>query len=192
MITGVRVRDSGVALSSPERTVGEARERHPTARFELLRQPRPDRRGGSCGGPNGHFRQSGGMASVGGHSDILKIFFISVAGQLATTIAGGPEARLLRPKLTAPLRFDRGTGDPVTPGDRQALRIQSGGHPVIIVGPVDVVPDVLFAGPDDLHRTIDLFGDPHRLGDKIDLQSPTPGLALAAGPQLWRPSPGRD
>src|ERR1700730_5643816 len=40
----------------PERTVGEARERHPTARFELLRQSRPDRRGGSCGGPNGHFR----------------------------------------------------------------------------------------------------------------------------------------
>ena len=40
----------------PERTVGEARERHPTARFELLRQSRPDQRGGSCGGPNGHFR----------------------------------------------------------------------------------------------------------------------------------------
>src|SRR6202030_3062085 len=40
----------------PERTVGEARERHPTARFELLRQSRLDRRGGSCGGPNGHFR----------------------------------------------------------------------------------------------------------------------------------------
>src|SRR6202030_3914395 len=42
--------------SPPERTVGEARERHPTARFELLQQSRPDRRGGSCGGPNGHFR----------------------------------------------------------------------------------------------------------------------------------------
>src|SRR3982074_780953 len=40
----------------PERTVGEARERHPTARFELLRQSRPERRDGSCGGPNGHFR----------------------------------------------------------------------------------------------------------------------------------------
>src|ERR1700731_4822568 len=34
----------------------EARERHPTAWFELLRQSRPDRRGGSCRGPNGHFR----------------------------------------------------------------------------------------------------------------------------------------
>src|ERR1700730_6058173 len=56
MINGVRVRDSGVELSPPERTVGEARERHPTARFELLRQSRPDRRDGSCGGPNGHFR----------------------------------------------------------------------------------------------------------------------------------------
>src|SRR6202023_1084928 len=40
----------------PERTVGGARERHPTARFELLRHSRPDRRDGSCGGPNGHFR----------------------------------------------------------------------------------------------------------------------------------------
>ena len=38
----------------PERTVGEARERHPTAQFELLRHSRPDRRDGSCGGPNGH------------------------------------------------------------------------------------------------------------------------------------------
>src|ERR1700731_1678411 len=57
MINGVRVRDSGVEhYPPPERTVGEARERHPTARFELLRQSRPDRRGGSCGGPNGHFR----------------------------------------------------------------------------------------------------------------------------------------
>ena len=65
----------------------------------------------------------------------------------------------------------------MTPGDRQALRIQSGGHPVIIVGPVDVVLDVLFAGPDDLHRTIDLLGDLHRLGDKIDLQSPTEATA---------------
>ena len=134
-------------------------------------------------------------ASWAGSSAPLAVSPCSLAAPLSAlidAIAGGPEARLLRPKLTAPSRFDRGTGDPVTPGDRQALRIQSGGHPVIIVGPVDVVPDVLFAGPDDLHRTIDLFGDPHRLGDKIDLQSPTPGLALAAGPQLWRPSPGRD
>jgi hypothetical protein len=45
MINGVRVRDSGVELSPPERTVGEARERHPTARFELLRESWPDRRG---------------------------------------------------------------------------------------------------------------------------------------------------
>ena len=29
---------------------------YPPARFELLRQSRPDRRDGSCGGPNGHFR----------------------------------------------------------------------------------------------------------------------------------------
>src|ERR1700732_529450 len=57
--TGFTESDSAIlALNYPpsERTVGEARERHPTARFELLRQSRPDRRDGSCGGPNGHFR----------------------------------------------------------------------------------------------------------------------------------------
>ncbi len=27
---------------------------------------------------------------------------------------------------------------------------------------IDVVLDVLFAGPDDFHRTVDLFGDAHR------------------------------
>jgi hypothetical protein len=55
---GQRSQSPRLALNYPplERTVGEARERHPTARFELLGQSRPDRRGGSCGGPNGHFR----------------------------------------------------------------------------------------------------------------------------------------
>src|ERR1700724_2401750 len=56
MINGVRVRDSGVELSPTGMDCREARERHPTAWFELLRQSRPDRRGGSCRGPNGHFR----------------------------------------------------------------------------------------------------------------------------------------
>src|SRR5580704_5419183 len=60
----------------PERTVGEAREQHPTARFELLRQSRPDRRGGSCGGPNGHFRpvwRNGVLAAAPIHKDLLYI-----------------------------------------------------------------------------------------------------------------------
>src|ERR1700732_449954 len=48
MINGVRVRDSGVELSPTGTDLGEARERHPTARFELLRHSRPDRRDGSC------------------------------------------------------------------------------------------------------------------------------------------------
>jgi hypothetical protein len=43
----------------PERTVGEARKRHPTARFELLRQSRPDRRGWSFWPPPATL---GGMA----------------------------------------------------------------------------------------------------------------------------------
>jgi hypothetical protein len=47
---------TGVELSPTGTDCREARERHPTAWFELLRQSRPDRRGGSCRGPNGHFR----------------------------------------------------------------------------------------------------------------------------------------
>src|SRR3977135_3057140 len=68
----------------PERTAGEARERHPTARFELLRQSRPDRRGGSCGGPNGHFRPVWRHGQCWRPLRYIKGFFISVAGQLAT------------------------------------------------------------------------------------------------------------
>jgi hypothetical protein len=47
-----------------QRTVGEARERHPTARFELLRQSRPDRRGAHAADQTAAFGQSGGMATV--------------------------------------------------------------------------------------------------------------------------------
>jgi hypothetical protein len=68
----------------PERTVGEARERHLTARFELLRQSRPDRRGGSCGGPNGHFRPVWRNGQCWRPLRYIKIFFISVAGHQAT------------------------------------------------------------------------------------------------------------
>jgi hypothetical protein len=68
MINGVRVRDSGVELS-PTGTdrVGEARERHPTARFELLRQSRARIDAvAHAADQTATFGQSGGMASVGG------------------------------------------------------------------------------------------------------------------------------
>src|ERR1700719_3689450 len=84
MINGVRVRDSGVELSPTGTDRRGARERHPTARFELLRQSRPDRRGGSCGGPNGHFRPVWRNGQCWRPLRYIKIFFISVAGQLAT------------------------------------------------------------------------------------------------------------
>ena len=69
-----------------------------------------------------------------------------------------------------PTRQDRRAGDPVTEGDRRAADVQGRGHAVIVERPVDVVLDVLLAGPDHLHRALDLLGDLHRLGDAVDLQ----------------------
>ena len=34
--------------------------------------------------------------------------------------------------------------------------IETGRHPVEEIGPVHVVLDIFLAGPDDLHRTVDL------------------------------------
>ena len=55
-------------------------------------------------------------------------------------------------------------------GDRRAAGVQRRGHAVVIERPIDVVLDVLLAGPDHLDRAIDLPGDLHRLGDAVDLQ----------------------
>ncbi len=65
----------------------------------------------------------------------------------------------------------------MAPGDRHALSIEAGGEPIVVVGPVDVVLDVFFAGPDHLDRTIDLLGDLHRLGDEIHLEPPAEAAA---------------
>src|SRR5580704_13561770 len=56
MINGVRVRDSGVELSptGTDRRGGPRTASNRTVRASSAIAP--DRRGGSCGGPNGHFR----------------------------------------------------------------------------------------------------------------------------------------
>src|SRR5262245_38884122 len=46
-------------------------------------------------------------------------------------------------------------------------------QPSVEVGTVHVVLDVFFATPDEFYRSIDLFGDFHRLCDEIDLEAAT-------------------
>ena len=65
----------------------------------------------------------------------------------------------------------------MAPSDRHALSVEAGGEPIVVVGPVDVVLDVFFAGPDHLDRTIDLLGDLHRLGDEIHIEPPAEAAA---------------
>ena len=58
----------------------------------------------------------------------------------------------------------------MAPGNRLAVRVEPGLHAVVVIRPVHVVLDVLLAGPDDLHRPVDLLGDLHRLRDEVHLE----------------------
>src|SRR5680860_1786502 len=58
-------------------------------------------------------------------------------------------------------------------GDEPILSVEAGREPVIVVRPVYVVLDVLFAAPDNLHRSIDLLRDRHCLSDAVHVQSPS-------------------
>ena len=58
----------------------------------------------------------------------------------------------------------------MAPGDRHSLRVETGGHPVVEIGPVHVVLGVFLAGPHHLHRTVNLHGDLNRAGDAVDLE----------------------
>ena len=69
-----------------------------------------------------------------------------------------------------PTRQDRGGRDAVMVSDQLVLRIEAGGEPVVVVGSIDVVLDVLFAAPDDLHRAIDLLRDRDGLGNAVDVE----------------------
>src|SRR6476619_1863751 len=55
--------------------------------------------------------------------------------------------------------------------DQPILRIETGAEPVVVVGPVDVVLDVLFPAPDDFHRSFDLLGDCHGLSDAVNVEA---------------------
>ena len=52
--------------------------------------------------------------------------------------------------------------------------------------------DVLLAGPDHLHRPVDLLGDLHRLGDAVDLEPPAEAAAeqVVVDADLLRRQPG--
>ena len=63
------------------------------------------------------------------------------------------------------------------PRDQPVLRIEASGEPVVVIGPVDVVLDVLFPAPDDLHRPVDLLGDRYGLGDAVNVQPPAEAAA---------------
>ena len=57
------------------------------------------------------------------------------------------------------------------PSDRLVLAHRSPAvKPVVVIGPVDVVLDVLLPAPDDFHRPVDLLGDRDGLGDAVDVQ----------------------
>ena len=60
----------------------------------------------------------------------------------------------------------------MAPGDRHAVGIQAGGDPVEEIGPVHVVLDVFFSGPDDLDRTVDLLGDLNGANDTVHFKTP--------------------
>ncbi len=70
-----------------------------------------------------------------------------------------------------PTGQDRRTHEAVRPRDWPAARVQAGGDPVVVVGPVDVVLDVFLTAPNDFHGPVDLPRDAHGLGDVVDLQA---------------------
>ena len=69
-----------------------------------------------------------------------------------------------------PAGQDRGGRDPVRPGDGPAARVQASREAVVIIGPVQIVLDILLARPDDLHGAIDLLGDLYGPDHAIDIE----------------------
>jgi hypothetical protein len=61
----------------------------------------------------------------------------------------------------------------MVPGDGHSSFIETGRHPSKRIRSVHVVLDVFLAGPDDLDRTVDVFGDLDSANDAIDLQAAT-------------------
>src|SRR6202790_5133433 len=59
----------------------------------------------------------------------------------------------------------------MVPDYGHSLFIETGRQPIEEMGPVHVMLDVFLAGPDNLDRTVDLFGDLDRANDAIDLKT---------------------
>src|SRR5262249_61179967 len=72
-----------------------------------------------------------------------------------------------------------GAGDAILPGDDPAV-VEACRNVVAIGRAVDVVLDILFAGPHDLHRSVDLFGDADGRRHHVGLET----AAKAAADQL--------
>ncbi len=85
----------------------------------------------------------------------------------------GPDLAL-EPALRAE---DRRPDDLVEPGDRRLSRIDSRRQTVVDCRPVDPVPDVVLARPDDLDRPADLLGDERGLHGEVWLEPPAESAA---------------
>jgi hypothetical protein len=57
------------------------------------------------------------------------------------------------------------------PGNRPPVGIQPRGNPIEEIRLVDVVLDVFLPAPHYFYRSVDLFGDRHRLGDTVHVES---------------------
>ena len=64
-------------------------------------------------------------------------------------------------------RDDGLAGGTELPGDRRAVGVETAGHPGRGHRPVEIVPDVLLAGPYELHRLADLLRDQHGLPHEV-------------------------
>src|SRR6476646_8778274 len=70
-----------------------------------------------------------------------------------------------------PSRDNRRARKTIVPSRRLSIFAESSRDPVEPVWPVHVVLDVFLAGPHNLHRAIDLFGNLNGSDDAIDIKS---------------------
>src|SRR3979411_3386322 len=69
-------------------------------------------------------------------------------------------------------RLNRRAGDPMRPGYRSAALIERDDQMIVVIRPIHVVLNVLFARPHDFPRTIDLLCDLRGAHDAVYLESP--------------------
>ncbi len=60
--------------------------------------------------------------------------------------------------------------------DQLVLLIETCSETVVVIGPIDIMLDVLFPAPNDFHWPIDVLGDRDRLGDAVNVE-PSPKAA---------------